>query len=539
MYKSLKDKTLQVILLFALIFTVSLSVSGQNARNDAAGLKKFNILMSFIKYYYVDTVNEPKLVEKAIVETLKELDPHSMYISKKDVEKMNEPLVGNFEGIGVQFEILKDTITIVHPIPGGPSEKLGILSGDKIITIEGENVTGKKITNQIVFDRLRGKKGTKVNIAIFRQGHKGVIDYTIVRDKIPINSVDAFYMITPETGYINLNRFSSTSSQEIDDALMKLKMQGMKNLILDLRNNAGGYMNVAIDLSDQFLDANKLIVYTEGVHSPREDFMSTPTGRFEKGKLVVMINENSASASEIVSGAIQDWDRGIIVGRRSFGKGLVQRPFMLPDSSQVRLTTARYHTPSGRCIQKPYDEGIEEYYKDFSNRLKHGELVNPDSIKFPDSLKYFTHNKRVVYGGGGIMPDVFIAWDSTPVTDYYMDLRRKNIINNYTSDFVDKHRKELMKSYPDFESFDKNFKVEGDIMDGFFTASEKEGIKKDEKQYAASEALVKTQIKALIAQKLWDVTSFYKVFNHYDDEVVKALEVIGNDQLFNKLKISQ
>ena len=525
------------LLLLVFLFFQSVSFS-QNRREDPnAGLKKYSSAMQIIKYAYVDSVNEPKLVEKSIIETLKELDPHSMYISKKDVERANEGLVGNFEGIGIQFEILKDTITVVHPIPGGPSEKLGIMSGDKIIKINDEDVAGKKITTQFVLDHLRGKKGTKVTVSIFRKGKKDLIDYTIIRDKIPINSIDAIYMITPETGFINLNRFSQTSLQEFNDAVKQLKGEGMKNLILDLRNNAGGYLNTAIELSDEFLPSGKLIVYTEGMRSAREDYSSTAKGLFEKGKLVIMINENSASASEIVSGAVQDWDRGIILGRRSFGKGLVQRPFILPDSSQIRLTTARYHTPSGRCIQKPYSEGNEKYYEDFSNRVRNGELENADSIKFPDSLKYYTSKQRVVYGGGGIMPDVFTAWDSTPITDYYLDIRRKNLINLFVGDYVDLNRTSLQKNYPDFKSFNQNFKVDDAFMNNFFALAEKEGVKKDEKQYLLSEELIKSQLKALTAQKLWDVTAFFKVVNQHDPEVIKAVEVIQNDGLFKKYQI--
>jgi carboxyl-terminal processing protease len=411
------------------------------------------------------------------------------------------------------------------------------MSGDKIIKINDEDAVGKKISNQYVLDRLRGKKGTKVTVSIFRKGKKGLVDYTITRDKIPINSIDAAYMITPETGFVNLNRFSSTSLQEFTDAVKRLKGLGMKNLILDLRNNAGGYLNSAIELSDEFLPSGKLIVYTEGMRSAREDYYATSKGLFEKGKVVIMINENSASASEIVSGAVQDWDRGIILGRRSFGKGLVQRPFDLPDSSQIRLTTARYHTPSGRCIQKPYSEGNEKYFEDFSNRVKNGELENADSIKFPDSLKYYTSKHRVVYGGGGIMPDVFTAWDSTPITDYYLDLRRKNVINLYIGDYVDQNRTTLQKNYPDFKTFNQNFQVDDAFMNNFFAQAEKEGVKKDEKQYPLSEKIIKSQMKALIAQKLWDVTAFFNIINQNDNEVIKAVEVIQNDVLFKKYQI--
>ncbi|MGA3015302.1 MAG: S41 family peptidase [Bacteroidales bacterium] len=524
-------RALVVFLLFSVV------VSGQNNKQDLSGIRKYINLMQMIKYAYVDSVNESKLVEKAIVETLKELDPHSVYISKKDLQRANEELVGNFEGIGVQFEILKDTINIVHPIQGGPSARLGIISGDKIIKIENEDVTGKKITNQFVFDRLRGKKGTKVNISILRSGRKDLLDFTIVRDKIPINSIDASYMIEPGIGYINLTRFSSTSTKEFDDDMAKMKEQGMKSLILDLRNNGGGYMNTAIDLADQFLEGRKEIVYTQGRSSPREDYYSNGNGMYQNTRLVIMINENSASASEIVSGAIQDLDRGIIVGRRSFGKGLVQRPFQLPDSSEVRLTTARYYTPSGRCIQKSYSEGVDKYYQDFTNRYKHGEMENSDSIKFPDSLKYHTSRGRIVYGGGGIMPDVFIPLDTTAVTDYYLDIRRKNVLNLFVGDYVDKNRSDLVKLYPDFETFEKNFKVDDVFMKDFLKLAEDQGVKMNDKQYGLSEALIKSQIKAAIAEKLWDVNSYFRVMNKDDNEVQKAINVIKDNSLYKKLGI--
>ena len=346
-------------------------------------------------------------------------------------------------------------------------------------------------------------------------------------------------MIKPGIGYINLNKFAQSSIQEFTEAVNRLTSQGMTSLIFDLRNNSGGYMGTSIDLSDEFLGPGKLIVYTEGVHSPREDYYTKFKGLFETGKLVVMINENSASASEIVSGAIQDWDRGIIVGRRSFGKGLVQRPFLLPDSSQIRLTTARYYNPSGKCIQKSYAEGNDKYYEDFSNRYKHGELIHPDSIKFPDSLKFYTANKRVVYGGGGIMPDVFIPWDSTPISDYYLDLRRKNVINTFVSDYFDKSRKALQTTYPDFASFNRGFQLDDAFMDKFFAYAEKEGVKKVDKGYAASEKLIKSQLKGIIAEKLWGFNELYSVINQYDEEVLKAVEVIQDESLFEKLKIDR
>ena len=529
---------ISLLVVFFLFFSITLQA--QKPKQDPnAGVKKYNAAMQLINYAYVDTINEARLVEKAIIETLQELDPHSVYISKKDVKRANEPLEGNFDGIGVQFEIIKDTISVVHAIPGGPSERLGIFSGDKIVKIDGEVVVGKKITNQFVLDHLRGKRGTTVNVSIFRRGKKDLIDFTITRDKIPITSIDAAYMIKPGIGYINLNKFAQTSMQEFNEAVTLLNAQGMKSMILDLRNNSGGYMGTSIELSDEFLGPGKLIVYTQGRQAQREDFYSSSKGRFESGKLVVMINENSASASEIVSGAIQDWDRGIIVGRRSFGKGLVQRPFQLPDSSQIRLTTARYYNPSGKCIQKSYADGIDKYYEDFSIRMKHGELIHPDSIKFPDSLKYYTSKKRVVYGGGGIMPDVFIPWDSTPISDYYLELRRKNVVNSFVGDYVDRSRKGLKANYPDFASFDKSFLIDDAFMADFFTYADKEGVKKDEKGYAASEKLIKSQIKGLIAQKLWDMNELYAIINQYDEEVQKAIEVVQDDALFGKLKIDR
>lgn len=519
---------------FLLLLFFPLFLSAQN-RNPDEGLIKMQVVLQVIDYYYVDTVHEDKLVESAIVEMLKDLDPHSIYIPKEELQRANEPLQGNFEGVGIQFEILKDTIVVVHPLTGGPSEKLGIISGDKIVKIDGENVVGKQVTNQFVLDHLRGKKGTKVRVSIFRKGKKDLLDFVIVRDKIPINSIDAVYMITPETGYINLNRFSLSTTQEFQDAVKKLKGEGMKNLILDLRNNAGGYMAPAIELSDEFLGLGKIIVYTEGLKSPRENFYSTYKGNFENGKLVIMINENSASSSEIVAGAVQDWDRGLIVGRRSFGKGLVQRPFNLPDSSQIRLTTARYHTPSGRFIQKPYSNGVEDYYKDFANRYSHGELIYADSIKFPDSLKYQTASGRTVYGGGGIMPDVFIPWDSSFLTDYYLDVRRNNIINPLVSEYVDENRLTLLKKYPDFQSFKANFSIGESFMALFFDAAEKADIKMNEEQYTASEPLIKVQIKGLIAQKLYNITSYYIIANEMDPEVMQAMEVIGDDSLFREI----
>jgi carboxyl-terminal processing protease len=493
--------------------------------------QKFISALNMIKMFYVDTVNEPKLVEVAISEMLKSLDPHSVYMSKSEVKEANEPLLGNFDGIGVQFNILNDTIVIIQPTPGGPSEKLGIMAGDKIVKIDDVDAVGKKINNTYVMKHLRGEKGTKVKVSIFRKGKKELIDYTIKRDKIPLNSIDATYMMTPSIGYIKLNRFSNTSMNEFNESMKKLRSLGMTNLILDLRDNSGGFLNVAVELADEFLDDNKLIVYTEGNNSPRQDFNSTSEGDFERGKLAVLINESSASASEIVSGAIQDWDRGIVIGRRSYGKGLVQRPFNLPDGSAIRLTTARYHTPTGRCIQKSYKEGVDKYYQDLQIRYKHKEFVNPDSIKLPDSLKYYTPNHRVVYGGGGIMPDIFIPLDTSFYSDYYSNILRKGTLYQFSLQYVEDHREELKNKYKDIKEYANNFNIDKILFDKFLAYSDKAGVKRDEKGLKASEEYIKLNMKSLIARNLWNSDAFYEIFNSTDVTLKKAIDMLQGDAL--------
>ncbi|MBE9480562.1 MAG: S41 family peptidase [Bacteroidetes bacterium] len=539
MKNSTKKITVIIISLVITIFISAFSnnyVFSQNYDPNKTG-KKLAATMQIIKYYYVDSINEPELVENAIIETLKELDPHSAYISKEDIDKANEPLVGSFEGIGVSFQIFKDTILVIAPVPGGPSDKLGILAGDKIVKIDGEDATGSEINNKYVFEKLRGKKGTKVNVGIYRKGKKDLIDYTITRDKIPINSIDAVFMATPDIGYIKLNRFSKTTMEEFQESLKELKDKGMERLILDLRGNSGGYLNTAVELSDEFLPNNKLVVYTKGLRSPVREYNATLEGSFENGKLVILINEGSASASEIVSGAVQDWDRGIIIGRRSFGKGLVQRPFALPDGSVIRLTTARYYTPTGRSIQRPYENGIEDYYKDLYNRMIHGEMIHPDSIHFPDSLKYFTSKNRLVYGGGGIMPDVFIPWDSTRVSDYYSDLIRNGVLNKFVIQYIDDNRKKLLKKYPEFKTYENNFKVDDKFINNFIEFAEKEDVEKDEEGFKISEVLIKQQIKALIARNLWDLSSYFEIVTKIDDGYLKAVEILEDGALFEELDI--
>lgn len=533
---------------------------------------KFDDVLNLMETKYVEHPKFEMLIDEAIVAMVKELDPHSEYMTAEEYERMNEPLTGNFEGIGVQFNILKDTIAVVSSISGGPSEKLGIRSGDKIVMIEDTVVAGIGITNNDVISKLRGDKGTKVMVKIYRRGVKDLIDYTIVRDKIPIFSVDAAYMLNPEIGYVKVNRFAQSTMDEFNEAMDELVPLGMKHLVLDLRGNSGGYLNTAIELSDEFLEDKSLIVYTEGASNPKRENFATSRGRFEKGKLVVLIDEGSASASEIVSGAVQDHDRGLIIGRRSFGKGLVQRPFKLRDGSTLKLTTARYYTPAGRCIQRPYEEGNDEYRKEGQRRRDNGELFSMDSVHVDDHEEYFTDNKRVVYGGGGILPDVFIPLDTSENSAFLRDLLSNGLFYQYINEYVDANREELNLKYPDFETFDADFAIEGKFMDEFFAFAEKEmkpgnkglnelldvdemeavaevldeaGVDIEEKDFATRKAegmetsgkIIKTRLKALLARTLWQTEAFYRVFNAEDDAVLKAIESI-DDKTFRRLKLS-
>ncbi|MDP3461897.1 MAG: S41 family peptidase [Bacteroidales bacterium] len=497
--------------------------------------QKFAAAMFYIENFYVDSTESAKLVENAIIHTLKELDPHSAYISKEELNEANEPLEGSFDGIGVTFQLSKDTILVIAPVPGGPSEKLGIQAGDKIIKINGEDAFGSKVNNKYVMDRLRGKKGTTVDVSIYRRGRSELIDYAIVRDKIPLNSIDATFMVDSNIGYIKLNRFAKTTMEEMYNSMIQLNKSGMKSLILDLRGNSGGFLGTAVELSDEFLPEGKLIVYTEGLSSPRQDYNATKTGSFEQGKLVILINEGSASASEIVAGAVQDWDRGVVIGRRSFGKGLVQRPFNLPDGSVIRLTAARYYTPTGRSIQRPYDDGTESYFQDIMNRFKNGEFVHADSIHFPDSLKFLTPGKRVVYGGGGIMPDIFVPWDSTQITDYYSNLIRKGVFNRYSLDYVDDNRSKIKSTYPQFNDFKTSFVVDQQMMDEFIELAGKEEVEFVEAQFATSEQFIRYQLKALIARNIWGMNEYYEVVADVDDTLLKAVEVIKKDKSYSEV----
>jgi carboxyl-terminal processing protease len=500
--------------------------------------EKLDALMSMINYAYVDTIDEKKISDDAIRNLLKELDPHSVYIPAEELKEVNEPLVGNFEGIGVQFSILEDTIMITQTISGGPSEKLGLRAGDRIVKIDGNSVANIGIKNNDVLKKLRGNKGTKVKVDVYRRGNNGLIPFTITRDKIPLYSVDAAYMVTPTIGYIKISRFADSTVEEFKQALEKLKAQKVESIILDLSDNGGGYLNRAIELADEFLSNGKEVVYTIGKNNPRQDNYSTSVGGFEKGKVVVLVNESSASASEIVSGALQDWDRALIVGRRTFAKGLVQKPFPLPDGSAVRLTIARYYTPSGRCIQKHYEPGDENYDMDISMRYQHGELYHADSIKFIDSLKCKTMGGRVVYGGGGIMPDVFVGLDTSMSSKYYDELRRNGTLNEFTLNYVDANRAMLLGKYKDVYQFKNDFKITKDFLEDFIAYAEKKNIKRDNDGFKTSEKLITTQLKALIARDLWDTNAYYVIINDINVFMVKALQCLEDDT-FKKMKINE
>lgn len=527
-----------VIFLLLILFTLpsSLLTAQETVQQNQL---KFGRLLRLVDSYYVDSVNVEKLTEKAIVSLLSELDPHSMYMSKDEVDKMNEPLVGNFEGIGISFNIFKDTLLVLATISGGPSEKVGLLAGDRIVEVDKKNIAGTGLKNSDVFDLLRGEKGTVVELKVLRKHSPELLDFTIVRDKIPIFSLDASYMINKSTGLIKLNKFSATTTDEFVEALKDLKKQNMQNLILDLRGNGGGYLKTAIEISEQFLNNNDLVVYTSGLNEPKREYNASSSGEFKKGNLVVLVDESSASASEIVAGAIQDWDRGIIIGRRTFGKGLVQKPYYLTDGSMVRLTTAHYYTPSGRCIQKPYDEGVAAYRKDYEKRMLSGEMFNADSIIFSDSLTYKTLlNGRSVHGGGGVMPDIFIPMDTSVHYSYINRLRRNNIIYNFTLDYIDKNRDEIKSKYPDFKDFETKYETSDKMISEIVENGEKDGIEKNEESLAFGLSDLKKEIKAIVARDLYARDDFYKIYFSDDEAVIEALKVLENQKNYNNLLVS-
>lgn len=529
----MKIKISGKIVLVAALFLITLSA---NAQFFNEGTIKIGRTFGLIDQFYVDSADMDMLTEKAIIEILKNLDPHSTYISAKDVKDMNEPLNGNFDGIGVQFNLLRDSIIIIETIPGGPSEKIGIRSGDRILTIDKEKVTGIKMTTAGVRTRLMGPKGTKVNITIFRNGEKDILDFTIVRDKIPIYSLDASYMLDKETGYIKLNKFAATTDKEFSDAVDSLKKSNMKNIIIDLRGNGGGYMLAATALAEKFFPDQKLLVYLQGRKTPRQDYKSSGKGSLSSARVIVLTDEGSASASEIFTGAMQDWDRGVVIGRRTFGKGLVQNGFYLTDGSMIRLTIARYYTPTDRSIQTSYKEGYDKYMESFTKRYYDGELITADSTHFPDSLKYKTLvNKRIVYGGGGIMPDVFVPVDTAYNTVYFRKLYAKNVLNTFTLEYYDKNRVRLKNDYKSFEDFKNKFQFDPEDIKTFIAKGEVEGVKYDDKEFNISKDEILLILKGLVATNLWKSSEYFEIINENDKTLEKALKVINDKKVYNTL----
>ena len=483
-----------------------------------------------IKNLYVDTVNENKLVEDAIRGMLEKLDPHSSYSTAKETKAMNESLQGSFEGIGVQFNVAKDTLLVIQPVAKGPSEKVGVMAGDRIVSVNDTAIAGVKMSQEDIVRRLRGPKGSIVKLGIVRPGIKGLLAFHVKRDKIPIETLDAYYLIRPGVGYIRIGSFGATTYEEFMRALMKLQLQGATDLILDLQDNGGGYLQAAVRVANEFLRRNDLIVYTKGRNADRQEFRAQGDGGMLTGRVFVLVNEFSASAAEIVTGALQDQDRGIVVGRRSFGKGLVQRPIEFADGSMMRLTVAHYYTPSGRCIQKPYTKGDNaNYEKDLDNRFKNGELYSADSIHLNDSLKYQTlRRKRAVYGGGGIMPDYFVPLDTTQFSRYNRELAAKRIIVNANIQYMDKHRKELKKKYPTFAEFNKKYQVPQTLIDEIVAEGEKQKVKaKGPNELKTSIASIKIQLKALVARDLWDMSEYFHIMNQNNHVVQKALVLLG------------
>lgn len=489
-------------------------------------LQKLLVAESAISALYVEEVDQAKLVEQAIKGMLKELDPHSTYLSPEENEKSAETLMGNFDGIGIQFNMIQDTLFIVQPLPDGPSEKAGIMAGDRIITVNDTAIAGVGMSDQAIMKRLRGPKGTKVRLGINRRGVDGLIPFTITRDKIPVNTIDVTFMIRPGVGYVRISSFGATTVQEFETALADLKKQGAKSLILDLQGNGGGLLMAAVGLANEFMNRDQMIVYTEGLRSPRSGYRADGSGKFKNGQLVVLIDEYSASASEIVTGAVQDWDRATVIGRRSYGKGLVQRPIEFHDGSLVRLTIAKYYTPVGRCIQKPYGKDVD-YADDINERFNRGELVSADSIHLPDSLKFTTKIKgRTVYGGGGIMPDIFVPLDTTRTTPYYRKIAAKNVVLDTSVEYIEKNRRQLQRKYRTFDEYESGFEVGKDLLGMLLARCKAEGIEYDEEQYEKTLPIIRLQLKAMVARNLWSMNEYYRIMLDLDNTVKRAVQYI-------------
>ena len=515
-----------VTCLFAFLpFSVGAQIRMNMGRNTPMQ-KLINVEMA-VKSLYVDSVDENKLVEDAIRGMLKGLDPHSSYSTKEEVRSLQESLNGNFEGIGVEFNMISDTLLVIQPVVGGPSEKVGIMAGDRIVRVDGEPIAGVKMAKEEIMRRLRGAKGTKVRLGIVRQGFDEELQFTVKRDKIPLKSVTATYMLRPGVGYIRIGNFGATTYDEFMTSLKKLQADGMKSLVLDLQENGGGYLKAAVELANEFLQSRDLIVYTDG--RERSEYRAQGNGQFRKGQLIILVDGYTASAAEIVTGAVQDQDRGIVVGRRTFGKGLVQRQIPLPDSSMIRLTIAHYYTPAGRCIQKPYEKGKgEDYAMDMQNRLRSGELTSADSVHFADSLLYYTLRKhRPVYGGGGIMPDYYVPLDTTVYTRYHRSLQARNIVVNTNLRYVDDHRRELKEQYTDFAEFKNSFEVPQSLIDNIRKEGEKLDIKPaDDEELERTLSYMRVQLKALVARDLWSMDEYFAIMNEVSPIVQQAIRLL-------------
>ncbi len=533
--------TSRFTLLSLALGALTLSPLGALSQDDMTpqeAAQKFGTLMRYIGQLYVDSVSVEDLTERAMVKMLEDLDPHSVYFSAEELKEADEPLNGNFDGIGVQFNIFKDTIMVVSPISGGPSERLGIRAGDRIVEVDGENTAGIGITNRDVMKLLKGPKGTVVQVGIKREGESELLTFDITRDKIPIYSIDAAHMVDKKIGYIKVSRFAKTTMDEFRDAILSLQDQGMKDLILDLQGNGGGMLRTAIAMSDEFLSDDKLIVYTEGRAFEREDTFAQYKGLFEKGRLVVLIDEASASASEIVSGAVQDWDRGLVVGRRSFGKGLVQRPMRLPDGSAVRLTVQKYYTPAGRCIQKPYDEGVEAYRKEKFERYEKGEFMTLDSLDLPDSLMHKTRIlEREVYGGGGILPDLFVPLDTTLNSPTFSRILRKGLCSKYALAEVDAHRTAWETRHASEDDFVRDMDFSEEEIAAFKAYVVEEGVEVDEEDWARSLPAIELRLKAFFGRNTYESKTFYRVIGGLNEALQEAIRVL-NDGTFNAANLA-
>ena len=495
-------------------------------------MRKLFIAESAIKGLYVDSVDENKLVEDGIRGMIEKLDPHSAYSTAKETKAMNEPLNGSFDGIGIQFNMQADTLLVIQPVLNGPTEKVGIIAGDRIISVNDTAIAGVNMSKEEIMRRLRGPKGTKVKLSVVRRGIKDVLTFIVTRDKIPVKTIDAVYMIRPQVGYIRIGSFGMTTYDEFMEGVDKLKKQGMKDLVVDLQENGGGYLVAAVQIANEFLKKHDLIVYTKGRAAERQEFKAEGNGHLLDGKVVVLINEFSASASEILTGAIQDQDRGLVVGRRSFGKGLVQRPIEFDDGSMLRLTIAHYYTPSGRCIQKPYTKGNQlDYALDLEKRYKHGEFYSADSIHFADSLKYYTLRKhRTVYGGGGIMPDYFVPLDTTIYTPFYRQIAARSYIINTNLKYVDDNRKQLKAQYPDFQKFLVSYEIPQALVDDIIKQAAKDKIKpKSDEELQKTIKSLKLQMKALVARDLWDMSEYFQIMNENNTIVQRAITLFAQN----------